>query len=118
MRTGQHFVYREQQPAAGNRATLLGAARGTRCDEAQRGMQTIDLAELATVTGGADDFGRCGPASGWKFLGDVRTAECAAHDGAVRGAQANGTSKIMAHIQALPLLPAAVGSYVKKQLGF
>ena len=81
-------------------------------------MQPIDLATLATVTGGADDFGRCGPASGWKFLGDIRTPACAAHDAAVRGAEANGTPKLLAHIQALPLLPAAVGSYVKKRLGY
>ncbi len=83
-----------------------------------RGMQPIDHAMLAAVTGGADDFGRCGPASGWTFLGDIHTPACAAHDAAVRGAEANGTSKILAHLGALPLLPAAVGSWVKKKLGF
>lgn len=81
-------------------------------------MQSIDLATLATVTGGAESFGRCGPADGWKFLGDIRTPQCAAHDAAVRGAEANGTPKVLAHIRALPLLPAAVGSYVQKRLGF
>lgn len=81
-------------------------------------MQTVDRHTLATVTGGADDLGRCGPGSRWRFLGDVYTPECAAHDGAVRGAIANGTPRMLAHVEALPLLPAAVGSYVKKRLGY
>jgi hypothetical protein len=81
-------------------------------------MQTIDHSMLAAVTGGADDFGRCGPGSSWGFLGDIRTPECAVHDASVRGAEAQGTPKILAHLQALPLLPAAVGSWVKKKLGF
>ncbi len=81
-------------------------------------METIAQDHLATVTGGADDFGRCGPASGWKFLGDIHTPECAAHDASVRGAEAKGTPKVLAHLQALPLLPAAVGSWVKKKLGY
>jgi len=81
-------------------------------------MQTIDHDHLAAVTGGADDFGRCGPGSSWGFLGNIRTPECATHDASVRGAEAQGVPKILAHIQALPLLPAAVGSWVKKKLGF
>jgi hypothetical protein len=81
-------------------------------------MQTIDRSRLEAVTGGADDFGRCGPGSSWGFLGNIHTSECAAHDGAVRGAEAKGTPKLLAHLQALPLLPAAIGSWVKKKLGF
>ncbi|MGE0397087.1 MAG: hypothetical protein AB7T06_10240 [Kofleriaceae bacterium] len=65
----------------------------------------------ATTTGTPDNFGRCGPGDGMSFLGDVYTKECAAHDAAVRSAQANGESKVMSHIKALPLLPAAIGSY-------
>jgi hypothetical protein len=81
-------------------------------------MSIVSTEQLATVIGGAQttgtpsDFGRCGPGSGMGFLGDVRTPECAAHDAAVRGAQANGESKIMSHVKALPLLPAAIGSYI------
>lgn len=81
-------------------------------------MQTIDLDQLEAVTGGADDFGRCGPAASWPILGDIHTPQCAAHDASVRGAEAKGTPKLLAHLQALPLLPAAVGSWVKKKLGF
>lgn len=80
-------------------------------------MTTIDLAELGAVTGGADAFGRCGPGQGWPFLGNIYTPQCAAHDGAVRGAEQGGSSKLMAHLRALPLLPAAVGSWVKAKLG-
>jgi len=74
--------------------------------------------QLATVCGGYSDadFGRCGPGSHMKFLGDVRTSECAAHDAAVRGALKNGSSQLGAQFRALPLLPAAVGSYFRKRL--
>lgn len=77
----------------------------------------LTLDELATVTGGYSDadFGRCGPGSSWKFLGDVRTCECAKHDAAVRGALQNGSSQLGAQLKALPLLPAAVGSYFRKR---
>ena len=81
--------------------------------------ETIDL---TTVIGGAapsgDDnaFGRCGPGTSWKWLGNVYTPECAAHDKAVRGAEAAGESKFMAHLKALPQLPAAVGSYFRARL--
>ena len=81
-------------------------------------MMSIVTAELSTVVAGANttgtpaDFGRCGPGSGMGFLGDVYTPECAAHDSAVRSAQANGESKVMSHVKALPLLPAAIGSYL------
>lgn len=81
-------------------------------------MMSIGSTELAKVVAGAttggtpSDFGRCGPGTGMGFLGDVYTNECAAHDAAVRTAQANGESKVMSHIKALPLLPAAIGSYI------
>lgn len=79
-------------------------------------LATIDDADLALVGGGADDFGRCGPGSSWKWLGNVYTPACAAHDAAVRGRLANGESAFMAHAKSLPLLPAAVGSYVRERL--
>lgn len=75
----------------------------------------LAAAELARVAGG-NDFGRCGPGSSWKWLGNVYTPECAAHDAAVRGRLANGESAFMAHAKSLPLLPAAIGSYVRERL--
>jgi hypothetical protein len=77
----------------------------------------LTLAELASIRGGYSDadFGRCGPGSHLKFLGDIRTTECAAHDAVVRGALQNGSSQLGAQLRALPLLPAAVGSYVRKR---
>jgi hypothetical protein len=79
----------------------------------------IDPELLALVSGGADptpgDLGRCGPASGWKWLGNVRTRECKAHDTAVRNSMANGSSTLMSHVKALPLLPAAVASYFRER---
>jgi hypothetical protein len=81
---------------------------------------TLATAELAIVCGGAiapiADFGRCGPADKWSFLGDVYTPQCAAHDASVRGVLATGASKVQAHLQSLPLLPAAIGSYVRTVL--
>ena len=90
----------------------------------------LDASELARIAGGAggngaatapgsdgsSDFGRCGPGSSWKWLGNVYTPECAAHDAAVRGRLANGSSNFGAHFKSLPLLPAAVGSYVRERL--
>ena len=78
-------------------------------------MQSLDLAVLETVTGGSD-LGRCGPGSRWQFLGNVYTRECGAHDAAVRGAKASGDPAWLAHARALPLLPAAVGSYVRARI--
>lgn len=75
--------------------------------------------DLALVFGGAGEdasFGRCGPGNSWQFLGNVYTPECRAHDAAVRGSLANGTSQVMAHLKALPLLPAAVGSYLRAKV--
>ncbi len=78
----------------------------------------LEAADLAQVCGGDDNnsFGRCGPGSSWRWLGDVYTPACARHDAAVRGRLANGSSHFMAHLKSLPLLPAAVGSYVREQL--
>lgn len=83
-------------------------------------LEALDDATLCRVLGGAEEssFGRCGPGASWGFLGNVYTTECRAHDTAVRGAIQGGSSKPMAHLRALPLLPAAVGSYAKKALGF
>jgi hypothetical protein len=73
----------------------------------------IDPPRLEFVVGGADsNFGRCGPGGNWEFLGDVRTAACARHDGLVDQYRAEGSSAAMAHLKAAPALPAAVGSYV------
>ena len=81
-------------------------------------MTELTYDQLAHVIGGADDsFGRCGPGNDWSWLGNVRTPECAAHDQAVRDALNNGASYLGAQAQALPQLPAAVGSYVRSKLG-
>lgn len=84
-------------------------------------LASLDTAELALVGGGAgadnnDAFGRCGPGTSWKWLGNVYTPECRAHDASVRGYLANGSSPVMAHTRSLPLLPAAIGSYVRERL--
>ncbi|MEO8700061.1 MAG: hypothetical protein ABI867_08460 [Kofleriaceae bacterium] len=76
---------------------------------------TTDL--LATVTGGADPgykpadnaLGRVGPGRSMSFLGNYYTPEALAHDQAVRA----GGSGVTAHLKALPLLPAAAGSYLR-----
>jgi hypothetical protein len=76
----------------------------------------IEASDLATVVGGeatTDNLGRCGPGDDLQFLGDVRTPECLAHDLAVRDGDPNGTPTVWSHIKALPLLPAAVGSYFR-----
>jgi hypothetical protein len=80
-------------------------------------MTELTYDQLCQVTGGDDSFGRCGPGSGWSWLGNVRTPECAAHDQAVRDAQANGSSYLGAQLQALPKLPAAVASYFRERFG-
>ena len=80
-------------------------------------LASIDVEALGRVTAGTNagpaDLGRCGPGSDWKFLGDVRTPECMAHDVAVRSALQNGEPRFMAHLKALPLLPSAIGSYFR-----
>lgn len=81
----------------------------------------IDHELLARVAGGADPGykpddnarGRVGPGRSWKWLGNYYTPEALAHDNAVRGAQAGGASAVRAHLGALPLLPAAAGSYLR-----
>ncbi len=79
--------------------------------------------DLVLVVGGAPAdgdvpaFGRCGPADKWKWLGDVYTPECKAHDTAVRNELAKGTSKPVAHLKALRLLPDAIGSYFRARSG-
>lgn len=78
----------------------------------------IDESELAQIVGGADaSFGRCGPGAGLEFLGDVRTAACARHDGLIDHYQAEGSSAVVAHLKAAPALPAAIGSYVGVRAG-
>lgn len=62
-------------------------------------------------------LGRCGPGAGWKWLGDVYTPQCLAHDMDVRDREANGTPHWLAQAEALPKLPAAIGSYVKARVG-
>ena len=81
--------------------------------------EVLDDTALQIVIGGAGDasYGRCGPGASWGFLGNIYTDQCRAHDTAVRGNIANGSSKFMAHVRALPLLPAAIGSYAKKVIG-
>jgi hypothetical protein len=85
-------------------------------------MMSIERAELEMVAAGAaptstpandNAFGRCGPGTGMSYLGDVYTPQCAAHDASVRASQARGESKVWSHLQALPLLPAAIGSYLE-----
>lgn len=62
----------------------------------------------------ADDaLGRAGPGRTWSWLGNYYTPEALAHDQAVRSNLAGGSSRVMAHVKALPLLPAAVGSYFR-----
>lgn len=76
---------------------------------------------LTAVAAGADPgynpaedaLGRAGPGRTWSWLGNYYTPEALAHDQAVRGSLAAGSSRVMAHVKALPLLPAAVGSYFR-----
>jgi hypothetical protein len=84
--------------------------------DASDAMAFVELgpAHLDHVAGGDDNaFGRCGPGTGWAWLGNVYTPACRAHDAAVRGALANGSSHVAAHVRALPLLPGAIGSYLR-----
>jgi hypothetical protein len=96
----------------------MGAFYGGGTDHDEGTVMDLTLEELAGVRGGYSDadFGRCGPGSHMRFLGDVRTNECALHDAAVRGALKSGSSQLGAQLRALPLLPAAVGSYVRKRI--
>ena len=84
-------------------------------------MYTLDDDDLDTITGGADPgyqpqnnaLGRVGPGTSWKWLGNYYTPEALAHDNAVRANQARGDGRIMSQIEALPKLPAAIGSYFR-----
>jgi hypothetical protein len=83
--------------------------------------QTLSDELLVTVAGGADPgynpgddaLGRAGPGTSWGWLGNYYTPEALAHDKAVRGSIAGGSSQVIAHVEALPLLPAAIGSYFR-----
>ncbi len=76
---------------------------------------------LANVAGGGDPgynpadnaLGRVGPGRNWKWLGNYYTPEALAHDRAVRGNLAHGDGQFMAHVKALPKLPAAAASYLR-----
>ena len=78
-------------------------------------------ARLVTVSGGADPgynpadaaLGRAGPGRSWSWLGNYYTPEALTHDKAVRANLAAGSSPVMAHVKALPALPAAIGSYFR-----
>ncbi len=84
-------------------------------------MYTIDDAVLATITGGGDPGykpadnarGRVGRGTRWKILGNYYTPEALAHDNAVRANLARGDGKVMSQLEALPKLPAAIGSYFR-----
>lgn len=83
--------------------------------------ETLSVDLLATVFGGADPgynpaddaLGRAGPGRSWSWLGNYYTPEALAHDKAVRGSLGAGSTPVVAHAKALPLLPAAVGSYFR-----
>lgn len=85
-------------------------------------MTELEGSQLAFVCAGAGhsysdaDLGRCGPGADWKWLGDVHTPECMAHDLAVRGALEKGESRLSAQLQALPKLPGAVMSWVRARV--
>jgi len=89
--------------------------------QAPRALQALPADRLADVCGAADPgyqpadggLGRAGPGTSWTWLGNYYTPEALAHDNAVRGNLAAGSSHVMAHVKALPLLPAAVGSYFR-----
>jgi hypothetical protein len=77
--------------------------------------EQLDLVAAGIAYSDAD-LGRCGPGSSWKWLGNIHTSACMQHDLAVRGALQSGSSHVMAQVKALPLLPAAVGSWVSAKL--
>ena len=80
---------------------------------------TVLDGQLTSVHGGQEQgsqqipaLGRCGPADRWRFLGDIYTPECLAHDRAVRQNLDAGSNTFMAHLRALPKLGPAIGSYI------
>jgi hypothetical protein len=101
---------------------LSAISSASRTESATReSYETLSDAALSRVTGGADPgydpsnnaFGRAGPGQSWTWLGNYYTPEALAHDRSVRNSIQAGSSKPMAHVKALPLLPAAVGSYFR-----
>ena len=79
-------------------------------------VMTLTTAQLDSVRGGADTFGRCGPGGALQgVLGNVYTPECKAHDAAVRRELQTGRSYLGAQWKALGLLPAAVGSWFRER---
>jgi hypothetical protein len=84
-------------------------------------VDTLDVSLLDLVIGGAnpgydpanDALGRVGPGTSWKWLGNYYTPEALAHDTAVRGGLAAGHNQFVAQLEALPKLPAAIGSYFR-----
>ena len=57
-------------------------------------------------------LGRCGPGDGMKFLGNVYTPQCMAHDLEVRGLEDKGVPHWLAQLESVDKLPAAIGSYI------
>jgi hypothetical protein len=87
-------------------------------------LPSIDSELLHRIVGGQggsdpgyrpDDnaFGRVGPGRRMSWLGNYYTPEALRHDQAVRDHMANGSSLGMAHVRALPQLPAAAASYFR-----
>jgi len=75
--------------------------------------------DLGSVMGGVTNtkaLGRCGPEDRWSWLGNVYTPQCMAHDLAVREAIDRGEPRWQAHLEALPKLLPAIGSYVENRL--
>ncbi len=83
--------------------------------------QPLSDEDLAVVAGGGkpgyepsnNALGRVGPGTSWKWLGNYYTPEALAHDKAVRGGIARGDGRFWSQVEALPKLPAAIGSYFR-----
>lgn len=85
----------------------------------------IDDELLRRVCGGAGDppaynfadgTGRVGPGMKWKWLGNHYTPEAYRHDMDVRRGLQQGMTPTQAHLNALPTLPAAAGSWFRAKL--
>jgi hypothetical protein len=84
-------------------------------------LETLADEQLLAVAGGANPgynpsdnaLGRVGPGTSWKWLGNYYTPEALAHDQAVRSNLARGDGRFMSQVEALPKLPAAIGSYFR-----
>lgn len=83
--------------------------------------EALAVEDLRCVVGAGDPgyspgnnaLGRVGPGTGWKWLGNYYTPEALSHDQAVRSNLARGDGRVMAQLEALPKLPAAIGSYFR-----